>query len=103
MRGGALEPCPRPSVPEGSGDGVRLEGLNSLMARTLIFVGLVILALGLVLLAFPKALAWFGALPGDLRYERGGTRVFVPITSMIVVSVLLTFLLNGVLWLLRRF
>jgi uncharacterized protein HemY len=42
---------------------------------------------------------WFGRLPGDVRIETENTRVFIPITSMLVVSVAVTLLLN----LLRRF
>jgi len=35
-------------------------------------------------------LAWFGRLPGDIRVVRGHARVYVPITSMILVSVVLS-------------
>ena len=38
--------------------------------------------------------SWFGRLPGDIRYQGENTRVFVPITSMILASAVLTFLLN---------
>jgi uncharacterized protein HemY len=42
--------------------------------------------------------AWFGRLPGDIRIETDSTRVFVPITSMLIVSVAASLLLG----LLRR-
>ena len=35
-------------------------------------------------------LSWFGRLPGDLRIERDGLRVFIPLTSMLVISVVLS-------------
>lgn len=38
--------------------------------------------------------SWFGRLPGDIRYQGENTRVFVPITSMILASAVLTLLLN---------
>lgn len=38
--------------------------------------------------------SWFGRLPGDIRYEGERTRVFIPVTSMIVTSVVLTLLAN---------
>jgi hypothetical protein len=41
---------------------------------------------------------WFGNLPGDIRIESENTSVFIPITSMIVVSVGLTLLINAVRW-----
>ena len=63
-------------------------------------------SLGLVLIGFGAALAvfglvvywgglsWFGRLPGDIRYESEGTRIFIPLGSMILISVLLTLILN---------
>lgn len=63
--------------------------MNPGSAGTLLVVaGLVLVALGL--LAMTGALDWFGRLPGDIRIERGGTRVYIPITSMILVSVVLS-------------
>jgi membrane protein implicated in regulation of membrane protease activity len=58
-------------------------------------IGLLIIVFGLVVLVIGALVAagwltWFGRLPGDIRYERGGTRVYVPITSMVLVSLLLT-------------
>lgn len=38
-------------------------------------------------------LGWFGNLPGDIRFRRGGFQLFIPITSMIVVSVVFSVLL----------
>ncbi|MEQ8493065.1 MAG: DUF2905 domain-containing protein, partial [Gammaproteobacteria bacterium] len=54
--------------------------------------------LGLLLHYAPWTLNWFGRLPGDIRIESGRTRVFVPLTSMLVVSVAVSLLL----WFLRR-
>jgi hypothetical protein len=64
----------------------------------LIVVGLVIGLLGL--LVATGALSWFGRLPGDIRIEGGRTRIFLPITSMVLVSVALTVIVNLVVrWL----
>lgn len=65
--------------------------------------GLLIVGAGLVLILVGIAVSlgwfsWFGRLPGDIRYQGENTRVFVPITSMILASVALTLLVN----LLRR-
>lgn len=54
----------------------------------LIVVGLVIVGIGLVVRFAPWMVSWFGRLPGDIRIERDTTRVFIPITSMILLSVL---------------
>ena len=60
-------------------------------------VGLAIVALGLLM--WSGALGWFGRLPGDVRVERDGLRIFFPLTSMILVSLALTLLS----YLIRRF
>lgn len=64
------------------------------MGRILVVVGLAIAALGLLLWVAPRSFAWFGHLPGDIRIERDGTRIFIPLGSMLVVSIVLTLLLN---------
>lgn len=38
-------------------------------------------------------LGWFGNLPGDLRFENGNVRVYFPLVSMLLVSVVLSVLL----------
>ncbi|NIW23664.1 MAG: DUF2905 family protein [Gammaproteobacteria bacterium] len=64
------------------------------MARLLIIAGISLLLIGLALLYAPGLLNWFGRLPGDIQIERGQTRIFIPITSMIVVSLALTLIVN---------
>ena len=62
--------------------------------RLILLLGLVLVVLGLVLGFAPGLLGWFGHLPGDIRIEReNGTFIF-PVTSMIIVSVVLTILVN---------
>ena len=62
-----------------------------------VLVGLGIVALGLLM--WSGALGWFGRLPGDVRVERDGLRIFFPLTSMIRLSLALTLLS----YLIRRF
>lgn len=69
--------------------------------KALLFLGVFLVLLGLVLLYFPKLLSWFGHLPGDIRIERESLRVYIPFTSALVLSLLLTLLWN-LLGLLRR-
>ncbi len=68
------------------------------MGKWLIIAGAVIMLVGLVMLYAPWLLNWFGKLPGDLRIESGRSRVFIPFTSMIIISLVLTVIIN----LLRR-
>ena len=64
------------------------------MARWFIVAGVVLVVIGLILHFAPGLMQWFGKLPGDLDWRSDRTRVFVPITSMIVISVLLTIIIN---------
>lgn len=63
------------------------------LARLLILFGAVILVLGVVLLAGPK-IPFLGRLPGDILIQREGTTVFIPIATALVLSLVLTVLLN---------
>lgn len=51
----------------------------------LIWIGLAIALVGV--LARFGLLSWFGNLPGDIRIQNDRSTVFIPITSMIVISV----------------
>ncbi|MDQ2646399.1 MAG: DUF2905 domain-containing protein [Myxococcota bacterium] len=53
-------------------------------------IGVAVIVLGLVI--WSGALNWFGRLPGDIRYESGSTRVYFPLASMLLVSVVLSVL-----------
>jgi uncharacterized membrane protein YidH (DUF202 family) len=57
-------------------------------ALLLIAIGVAIVVIGA--LAWLGWLSWFGRLPGDIRIANGNTRVYIPITTMIIVSVVLS-------------
>jgi len=59
--------------------------------------GVFVILIGLLI--YSGGLGWFGRLPGDIRYESGNVRVYVPIVSMLLISLALTLIFN----LLRRF
>jgi len=66
------------------------------VARSLIVLGVVLIGLGL---AWPwLARLGLGRLPGDFLIERGGFRLYLPLTTSILVSVVVTL----ILWLLRK-
>jgi TctA family transporter len=62
----------------------------------LVSLGIVLTLVGL--LVWSGALAWFGRLPGDIRIERESARVYIPIMSMLIGSVVLSL----VLYIVRR-
>jgi len=62
---------------------------------------LIVLGVGLVvigLLVWTGALSWFGRLPGDIRWEGERGRIYVPVVSMLLLSIAISVLA----WLLRR-
>jgi len=63
-----------------------------------VLVGLGITLVVVGLLVWSGALSWFGRLPGDVRIERDSVHIYVPLVSMLLVSVALSLLL----YLLRR-
>ena len=58
----------------------------------LVGVGALLAVAGLLI--YWGGFSWFGRLPGDIRYESESARVYIPITTMILISILLTLLLN---------
>jgi hypothetical protein len=64
------------------------------MGKLLIIIGIGIAVIGLVLTYLPGLFGWFGKLPGDIRIEADKKFIFIPITSMIVISLVLTLLAN---------
>jgi hypothetical protein len=68
----------------GAGPAIVLAGIALIIIGGLVWLG---------------GFGWFGKLPGDIRIERDTLRIYVPIVSMLVISLVITLLLN----LFRRF
>ena len=64
------------------------------MGRWLIITGFILIIMGAILHFAPWLLNWFGRLPGDIRIESGRSRIYIPLTSMLILSILLTVLVN---------
>jgi membrane protein implicated in regulation of membrane protease activity len=71
--------------------------MNRHVGLLVVIAGAALVVLGLLI--YSGALSWFGRLPGDIRYEGDHTRVYFPLVSSILVSVVLSVLV----YLLRRF
>ncbi len=67
------------------------------LGKLLLLFGIVLVVLG-ALLMLGGRIPWLGKLPGDLHYKTDHVTVFFPLTTSILLSVVLTVLL----WLLRR-
>ncbi len=57
-------------------------------------LGVVLVLIGLAVSYAPWLLNWFGKLPGDIRIEEEQRFMFMPITSMLVISIVLTLIVN---------
>lgn len=63
-------------------------------ARMLIVIGLAIAFVGALLLLAVRFFPWLGNLPGDFRFESQNFKVYFPLATMILISLLATILLN---------
>jgi hypothetical protein len=64
------------------------------MAKWLMILGALLFLIGTVLYCAPWLFSWFGKLPGDIDYRSERTRIFFPITSMLLISIALSLLLS---------
>ncbi len=69
--------------------------------KILFLVAVLAVVAALILWKAPGLFAWFGKLPGDIRWQGERSRVYFPLVSMLLLSVALTLLVNLVGWLLR--
>ena len=67
------------------------------LGKTLIYIGLILVVLGLILSATAK-IPWLGNLPGDITIQRERFTVYFPLATCILISLIVTL----VLYLFRR-
>lgn len=65
-------------------------------------IGAGVLVVGALVRFAPGLFSWFGHLPGDIEIQGENSRVFIPITSMIVISVALTVIVNLIGWVFKN-
>lgn len=63
------------------------------IGKLILSIGVVLVVVGLVLWLFGDRLGWLGNLPGDIKIERPGFSFYMPITTMLIVSLGISFLL----------
>jgi len=73
--------------------------MNSQTGKWIIVAGVIIIVAGVIIYFFHNKLNWLGKLPGDIRIEKENFRFYFPITTMIIISIVLTLLIN----ILKRF
>jgi len=72
------------------------------LGKFLVLTGVLLVLLGFLLLAFGKIFPLIGHLPGDIELKRDNFTVYIPIASSLLISLLLTVVLNLILWLVNR-
>ena len=73
--------------------------MSQVTGKYLIIIGLLVVLLGVAVYFLSDKLQWLGRLPGDIRVEKENFRFYFPITTMLLLSGLL----NLLIWLFRKF
>jgi uncharacterized membrane protein len=69
-----------------------------MLGRALMVLGAVVFAIGLLVSLFPS-IPILGKLPGDIRIEKESFRLYIPVTTCVLLSLLLSLLV----WLVSKF
>ncbi|PWV56365.1 DUF2905 domain-containing protein [Chitinophaga sp. S165] len=69
------------------------------VGKMIVIIGILIVVAGIIIWFLGDKLRFLGRLPGDIRIEKENYQVYIPITTMLLVSAVLTL----IMWLLQRF
>jgi len=72
------------------------------LGKFLIFLGLFLIILGTLMILLPKLNLPLGNLPGDIKLKKENVEIYIPLASSLLVSLLLTVVLNIVFLLFRK-
>jgi ribose/xylose/arabinose/galactoside ABC-type transport system permease subunit len=67
-------------------------------AKILIISGIMLIIAGIILWLTEGRTGWLGHLPGDIRIEKENFSFYFPITTMIIISIVVSI----ILWLVRK-
>lgn len=68
--------------------------MNQQAGKYLMIGGIIILVVGILVYFFHDQFKWFGNLPGDIKIKSENAHFYFPIVTMIIVSVILTLVIN---------
>lgn len=60
-----------------------------LVAKLLVMTGIIVTAIGIIFL-FADRLPWMGKLPGDIYIQRKNFSIYIPVTTCVIISILLS-------------
>lgn len=67
--------------------------------KFLIAAGIILIIAGLIIYFAGNKFSWLGHLPGDIRIENENVRFYFPVTTMIILSIVL----SAIVYLIRKF
>ncbi len=68
------------------------------IGKSIILIGIFIVIAGVIIWLWGGKLRWLGKLPGDIRIEKENFGFYMPITTMIIISVVI----SAILWLIKQ-
>lgn len=73
--------------------------MNSETGKLIIVAGAIIVLAGILVYFFSDKLSWIGHLPGDIKIERENFRFYFPVTTMILLSLIINLIIRIFRWL----
>lgn len=68
------------------------------IGKIVLSIGLILVVAGIVLMLFGDKLSFLGRLPGDIRIEKENVRFYFPITTAILLSIIV----SVIVWIIRQ-
>jgi hypothetical protein len=75
--------------------------MNHSAGKMIILIGIVIVLIGVIYYFFGNKLSFLGKLPGDIRIEKENFKFYFPITTCILLSLLITGIIKVIQWFIR--
>lgn len=72
--------------------------MNHETGKVLIFAGVIIAVAGVIIFFFHDKFQWIGNLPGDIRIEKENFRFYFPVTTLIILSLIVNIIIRIFRW-----
>jgi hypothetical protein len=69
------------------------------IGKTLMIVGIILIFAGLIIYFAGSKFGWLGHLPGDINIVKNNVRIFIPLSTMTLISIVLSL----ILYIVRKF
>jgi hypothetical protein len=73
--------------------------MDNQVGKYLVVIGAVILVVGVIIYFFGGSLKWMGHLPGDIRIERENFKFYFPLTTLLLINLLIFLIIRIWKWL----